>query len=257
VLPCTLNEFFDKYVADDALYPYETYMQSSGDTVLEVTPWKKEENGVYARIIEYNHPVNAPLAPPMARARKEQRYRRYGENGLSIETDTYVEDVPMADCFYVTDRVLVEPNADGAVVVLAEFDMRFVKSTMFRALISNTTQSEFLKWFQGLEEYWAEAMAPLEETPEEQVARRQSSIRRSTAFGSVETVRMEETADGGTKTPVVATSAAFTGNLVMIFLLILVLVMQSWLVLEVVGMKKSMSEMESRMTAETCPTLDK
>ena len=64
-----------------------------------VSPWKQEESDIFARTIEYSHPVNAPLAPPMARARREQRYRLYGKHGLSVETDTYVEDVPMADCF--------------------------------------------------------------------------------------------------------------------------------------------------------------
>mmetsp|Transcript_13200 Transcript_13200/g.23908 ORF Transcript_13200/g.23908 Transcript_13200/m.23908 type:complete len:89 (-) Transcript_13200:509-775(-) len=40
----------------------------------------------------------APLAPPMAKARKEQRYQKFGEIGLTIESDTFVQDVPMADC---------------------------------------------------------------------------------------------------------------------------------------------------------------
>jgi len=134
ILPCTLDDFLDKFVDTDALFPYSTYMQSSGDDVLQVTEWKRDEHGVYSRMLEYNHPVNAPLAPPMAKARKEQRYRRFGQMGLSIETDTYVQDVPMADCFFVTDRILVEPTGENgtAVLILAEFDIRFIKSTMFR-----------------------------------------------------------------------------------------------------------------------------
>jgi hypothetical protein len=41
----------------------------------------------------------APLAPPMAKARKEQLYRKCGEMELSIETDTaFVQDVPMTGC---------------------------------------------------------------------------------------------------------------------------------------------------------------
>lgn len=241
VLPCSLDDFFEKFVANDAPFPYRTYMESSGDTVLEVTNWQKDENDIYSRIIEYNHPVNAPLAPPEARARKEQRYRFYGKSGLSIETDTYVEDVPMADCFYVTDRLLVEPNDDGAVIILAEFDIRFVKRTMFRSMISNTTRSEFLKWFQGLQVYWTEALVPPIETEEVGVGEQAARI---------ETVLVE--AHPGKET-VVVTSSPLAGNRLLLLLLAMVLVMQSWIILEMMGMKKALGAMEARIIeGETC-----
>ena len=224
----------------------------ANDSDITVTSWKETDNNAYVRTIEYSHPVNAPLAPPMARARKEQRYRRYGDVGLSIETDTYVEDVPMADCFYVTDRVLLEPNADGAVVILAEFDMRFVRSTMFRSLISNTTRSEFTKWFQGLEVYWSEAMVDLlpAESPEEKEARRRSSIRRVSVLGPVETVEGPPT-----KIPAAVIPVSVTSRTIML-MLVLVLTMQSWIMIEMMYMKKAINEMESRIVPKTCPTLD-
>jgi hypothetical protein len=225
-------------------------MQSSGDDVLQVTEWKRDEqHGVYSRMLEYNHPVNAPLAPPMAKARKEQRYRRFGEMGLSIETDTFVQDVPMADCFFVTDRVLVEPTAGEngtAVLILAEFDIRFIKSTMFRSLISNTTKSEFLKWFQGLGEYWSESIvAPMETELEE---------KHLVAAGSVETVLVKDT-----KPPVVMPLTGMLGqNPLLTILVILVLVMQLWTVMEISSMKRAMLEIESEMAMRdvTCQTLD-
>jgi hypothetical protein len=225
-------------------------MQSSGDDVLQVTEWKRDEqHGVYSRMLEYNHPVNAPLAPPMAKARKEQRYRRFGEMGLSIETDTFVQDVPMADCFFVTDRVLVEPTAGEngtAVLILAEFDIRFIKSTMFRSLISNTTKSEFLKWFQGLGEYWSESIVSPMETEREE--------KHLVAAGSVETVLVKDT-----KPPVVMPLTGMLGqNPLLTILVILVLVMQLWTVMEISSMKRAMLEIESEMAMRdvTCQTLD-
>eukprot|EP00544_Gedaniella_sp_CCMP2646_P003295 CAMPEP_0202509612 /NCGR_PEP_ID=MMETSP1361-20130828/52862_1 /ASSEMBLY_ACC=CAM_ASM_000849 /TAXON_ID=210615 /ORGANISM="Staurosira complex sp., Strain CCMP2646" /LENGTH=192 /DNA_ID=CAMNT_0049143841 /DNA_START=319 /DNA_END=895 /DNA_ORIENTATION=- len=110
-----LEDFLDKFIDSNAPFPYSTCMQSLGYDILQVTEWKRDGHGVYSRMLECNHPVNAPLAllAPMANAQKEQRYRKYGEMGsLSIETDTFVQDVPMTDCFFVTDRVLVE--ATGA-----------------------------------------------------------------------------------------------------------------------------------------------
>jgi hypothetical protein len=236
-------------------------MESSGETNVIVSPWKPEENDIFARTIEYSHPVNAPLAPPMARARREQRYRFYGKHGLSVETDTYVEDVPMADCFYVTERILVEPKDEGQVVVLAEFDIRFVKRTMFRSIIANTTRSECLKGVQGLGIYWTGAVA-LPETPEEAVARRRSSIESaerhrssiSELYAPCKSIQFETILEEvPEKAPV---TRVFSSTPAMMLLLGLVLLMQSWMVLELKGMRNAMLELQTRVielqTKGTC-----
>lgn len=228
-------------------------MESSGESNVIVSPWKKGENDIFARTIEYSHPVNAPLAPPMARARREQRYRFYGQHGLSVETDTYVEDVPMADCFYVTERILVEPKDEGQVVVLAEFDIRFVKSTMFRSIIANTTRSECLKGIQGLGKYWMEALALLE-TPDEAVTRRRSSIesaepRRSSIselFTPRKSIQYETILDEAPER--VPMTRLFARTPVMMLLLGLILLMQSWMVLELKGMRNAMVELQTSIT---------
>jgi hypothetical protein len=231
-------------------------MEETGETNVIVSQWKKEENDdTFTRTIEYSHPVNAPLAPPMARARREQRYRFYGKHGLSVETDTYVEDVPMADCFYVTERVLVEPaNEKGVVVVLAEFDIRFVKRTMFRSIIANTTRSECLKGIQGYGVYWTKALAT-PETPEEAVARRESSIeqveRRRSSIKSlqVETILVETPEKG-------RVARVFTSTTAILLLLGIVLLMQSWMMLELKGMRSALSKVQTSVdtlqSKETC-----
>lgn len=146
---CSINQFYDLFFIDDAPHSFGNFMEECGDMEVLTSQWKKEDDNL-SRTIEYSHPINAPLAPPKARARKEQRMRRFGDRGISLETDTYVDDVPMTDCFYVSDRILVSANEDGkTVTVSAYFDIRFVKSTMFRAIIANTTRSEFLKCFQA------------------------------------------------------------------------------------------------------------
>jgi hypothetical protein len=150
-IPCSLDKFYELFLADEAVYSIPNFMAGEGDSNVVTSHWKATETkSSKSRTIEYSHPVNAPLAPPKAKARKEQRLRRFLNQGISIETDTYVDDVPMTDCFYVTDRILVSANDDGTVTVAAYFDIRFVKSTMFRSIIANTTRSEFVKWFQNL-----------------------------------------------------------------------------------------------------------
>jgi hypothetical protein len=148
---CSLEKFYELFFSNEAPHSIAKFMSDSGDENVVASRWKKGEEDIWTRTIEYSHPVNAPLAPPMARARKEQRLRRFGNHGISVETDTYVDDVPMTDCFYVTDRLLISSTEEnGTVRLTAHFDIRFVKSTMFRAIIANTTKSEFLKSFQTL-----------------------------------------------------------------------------------------------------------
>jgi len=146
------------FIADSASHSMKEYQESNGDVDVSATSWELDKDGVYARTLEFKHAVNIPVAPPFARARKEQRFRRYGPYGLSLETDTYVQDIPLATCFYVADRVLVEPNGNGQVVVHAKFDVRFVKKIMFQSLTASHTGKKFVEGFQNLEQYWSAAL---------------------------------------------------------------------------------------------------
>ena len=81
----------------------------------------------------------------------------------------------MADCFYVADRIFVEPVAlpksaaaavdrDGsedrpAVVVTMEFGLTFLKSTMFKGIITKKTTSEYIQLFEALAKYMSDALS--------------------------------------------------------------------------------------------------
>ena len=155
------------FVEDDAPFSIPTFMKEKGDDDIQVSKWNIDDIAVAgnplevakSRVIEYTHPVNAPMAPPMARARKEQSYRKYSNQGLVVETKTYVSDVPMTDCFYVADLLRVEPSGDndgvGTVKLSMQFDIRFVKSTIFKGIISKTTKKEFESFMRSLAEFMA------------------------------------------------------------------------------------------------------
>mmetsp|Transcript_6171 Transcript_6171/g.13566 ORF Transcript_6171/g.13566 Transcript_6171/m.13566 type:complete len:784 (-) Transcript_6171:863-3214(-) len=160
-LACTMDEYFDLFLANDAdKYGYGAYQRKLGDSELDVTPWHlSEKDGVsLCRKVSYVHPVNAPMAPPSAAASKQQRFRRFGSHGMSIETRTEVKDIPMTDCFHVDDQLLVEPTPDGGVSLTGRFEIRFIKRTMFRSIIANTTNGEFVSWFQGYKLMLIEAL---------------------------------------------------------------------------------------------------
>ena len=130
---------------DDATYPIHQFMTGNGDEEIDCTSWKKEKFGTVGmtRTIEYTHPVNAPMAPPKARARKEQTLKTYGKFGFIIKTKTFVADVPMTDCFYVEDLIRVKAVSGSKVEISINFGLTFVKSTMFRSIIQRTTKGEF------------------------------------------------------------------------------------------------------------------
>lgn len=161
-LPCTLTSFFDLFLADDAKYSIPTFMQANGEENVNSSSWKK--GGQFkSRVVMYTHPVNAPMAPPKARARKEQEYQQYENYGLVLETKTFVEDVPMTDCFFVAEMIRVERLSDDKVSISMLFDIRFVKSTMFKSIITRTTKREVEKSMQELAKFMSESFG--DDTP--------------------------------------------------------------------------------------------
>jgi VAD1 Analog of StAR-related lipid transfer domain len=190
-LPCSLRQFEDLFLRDQALYSLSHFLASRGDSELETSNWDDDSK----RVVRYIHPVNVPMAPPQAWARKEQRIVRRRQRQqqqspnsadgtddddddastivLIVETKTIVDDVPMTDCFYVLDRLTVTqqqqppPVAVGGktsttttttVQVRMEFEITFVKSTMFQGIIRTTTNREFTTLFQSLAAYYAQCL---------------------------------------------------------------------------------------------------
>lgn len=118
------------------------------------------------------------MAPPQAKAKKEQILRKYHNCGIIIETKTFVSDVPMTDCFYVTDTICIslpsssEPSSSDddedetnkkrcKLILDIRFDIVFVKSTYFRSLIYRTTKNEMQQFMMNFTEYIIAKLAVL------------------------------------------------------------------------------------------------
>lgn len=169
-LPCTLDAFHTLFLQDNAAHSIGSYQgKVIGDTELQISLWTLSEDSLssspsittLARSIDYVHPVNAgPMAPPEAAATKSQTLRLFPDNrGLIVDTRTTVKGVPMADCFHVNDRLLVEPSPDGEnVTVTAKFEVKFVKRTMFKKIVALTTGNEFTDFFKGYGNYLEDAL---------------------------------------------------------------------------------------------------
>jgi len=224
-LECTLDKFFELFVRDDAEFSVANFLKSLGDSNLRSSSW--EGKGLHSkRTVHYTHKVNAPLAPPEADARKEQTYRRYGDLGLCVWTKTFVEGVPMADCFYVEDRIRVVPKGQDSVAVYMEFGLTFIKSTMFSGIITKTTSSEFRRCLESLANYMAEAA------------------------GGKTVVRVEEE---GPRVVVATQPPSFSilGLLkegASLTLLATIVMMQFWIMIEIRGMKHAIADLQQQAT---------
>jgi hypothetical protein len=230
-LPCDLDTFVSMFINDGAKYSIPAFMKKNGDTEIKCGTWemsKDNDDGGAAksRVIEYTHPINAPMAPPTARARKEQIYRKYGDHGLALETKTFVADVPLTDCFYVADRICVEPSEDNKrVVVTMQFDIRFVKTTMFKGIIARTTKGEFIKFMNQLGGFCS------------------TSLGDETAMVVPVIQRKEE--------PPPPTPPSLASNMT-IYLLAVIILLQLWIIIDIRSMKGEMRELQKGNIVTEC-----
>jgi VAD1 Analog of StAR-related lipid transfer domain len=243
---CGLDRFFDMFIADNAEYSLSRFLEGRGDFDLRSTEWKDAAEDECSpgnkkkRVVQYMHPVNAPLAPPQAGARKEQTVSLFGDYGILIETQTFVDDVPMADCFYVADRIRVEPANKEAVTVTMEFGINFMKSTMFKGIIKKKTTSEFTALSKAMAQYMSDALAGAMEEPKATTGGIDETMIKATAEGMDETVKAVETAVKTKRWQQLEfermTSIVKLDRLVVLVILLL----QFWILAELRGIKRAM-----------------
>jgi hypothetical protein len=104
------------------------------------------------RELKFFKPVNLP-GLKSTRGIKVQRYKRFGNIGLIVCSSTRLEDVPAADTFSVEDMLSVRRVDDGHVRVEITFEIKFLKTTIFRFLIEKSTTPEMTKWLELFFEY--------------------------------------------------------------------------------------------------------
>jgi len=149
-LDCTVDQFFNTFLADDAPHSLVSHHEKCGDTDIRKTKW--QDNGVsdeFCRRIAYKHSVNIPMGPRFGEAEKTQVMKRFNGHGLIIVSKTWVNDVPLTDSFYVEDCLLVSSNLEGGISLSLIYDLKFVKNTMFKKVITLTTVGELSRFYGG------------------------------------------------------------------------------------------------------------
>jgi VAD1 Analog of StAR-related lipid transfer domain len=247
---CTVGQFYEAFMADNATFSLARFLEQRGDYELRSTAWENismttesVENVApqqQKRVVKYMHPVNVPMAPPQAGARKEQTLRRYGDVGIVVETQTFVDNVPMTDCFYVADRVSAEASNNNSVTVTIEFGITFVKSTMFKGIISKKTAAEFTAHCKAMAQYMTDAVEVNPITLEDMRASMNIEGIIVTEDKPKVDIKHATAADAQQSQPSSKTTWLSLDRILLLFLVLI----QIWILMEIRGLKYMMGKFE-------------
>jgi hypothetical protein len=146
VMGGSIEELFNKFIADDAPLSYQKYQAETGDKDVECTSWVDSSSSLgCTRDMRFLKPVAIP-AMPFARALMVQRYQRFGDYGLTIASSTRMEDVPYCDFFTVEVLVTARATGEGELTLMTFYEVKFLQSTMFRRFIEGNTNPDVKKW---------------------------------------------------------------------------------------------------------------
>jgi VAD1 Analog of StAR-related lipid transfer domain len=164
-----IDSFFDLFLKKNAKYSlYDKFLQSQGDTNMNVQDWanynrlySNSDESLWTRTVRYLHPLKVPLAPSWASARREQTMRHYGiQNGVIIESKTFVEDVPLADCFYSAERITILPGSvPNSISIIVDFGVTFLKNTIIQKMIKKSANNKVSELYRNMMEYIQESLA--------------------------------------------------------------------------------------------------
>lgn len=146
-LPISVAEFFQLFMADDAPHSFQLYYESQKSYNVSVTKWGEMSSLLgYSREMKFIKPLYVP-GLSSTRCTNVQRYRRFSEQGLVVCESTCMEDVPGASTFTVEDMIAVKTISKDKISLEINFEVRFIKSTMFRVFIEKSTGAEMQKYF--------------------------------------------------------------------------------------------------------------
>lgn len=171
-IDCDVNEFFSLFLSDDAPHSLGHYHERVGDTNVKTTVWHNKK-----RKIVYSHPISLPGAPPTGEATKFQTIRTFGDHGLCIDTETRITNIPFADCFYVSDRLIITRNGCNKTLLTIKFGLTFEKRTLFRSVISATSIRDVKEFQKGF-------IATIQRALENNSSSDESSTNQNTGNGS-------------------------------------------------------------------------
>lgn len=149
-LQISLKDFFIRNLSDNitegCLIADSRLSQNATDFSGNLEPvefdWNRGGIQFHRRVINYSFTLKegkfTSLIPrhTCGKAREEIKYALVNQSQVVYESTNYVSEVPYAKYFYTVIRITATALSSTRTVVKAEYDVKFVKSTMFASVIT-------------------------------------------------------------------------------------------------------------------------
>ena len=102
-LQCSLDDFMNKFLSDDAPFPISKYQREHiKDREVSYSPWQElrldadqpTHPPTFRRDIAFVHPLNNAVGPSEAKTFRQQKYQRFGAHGICVQNTTKIPCAP-------------------------------------------------------------------------------------------------------------------------------------------------------------------
>ncbi|KAI4364494.1 hypothetical protein MLD38_020576 [Melastoma candidum] len=138
----TVEEFFNLFFSDDAFKFVESFHKRCGDKDFKCTPWKQHDHFGHTRSVSFLHPIKIYLGARCGSCQELQKFRVFKNSNLVIQTSQKISDVPYGDYFHVEGLWDVRRDGDESCSLSVYTRVVFVKKTMFKGKIAQSTVEE-------------------------------------------------------------------------------------------------------------------
>ena len=155
MLDMTVDEFYDKFLADKARYTIHQLATANGFTPKKLHPWKSNKTQLFECVI----PVKGVPFCSETRCNKTLNLLHRDASSLVLRIDSKTIDAPYSDTFLCRELWLVQGSSENPrqqrcnLSVMTQVD--FVKSTMFRGQITPRAMQGIKEvvenWFKDVE----------------------------------------------------------------------------------------------------------
>ena len=171
-LLCKVEDFFQLFLRDDAVYGLQIFLKEAGDTNIHVGNWKKEDNTtsqgsnpLLSRLLTYDHQSGLAIA----KVTRQQTYQCCGKHAYlkNVTKISGIRAVP-SDTFFIEDIWLIEREKNEGIALNIHFQIQFLKSTMLKSVIKNRSTIEARELYKSYVTFLRKKMnqkAPADEVP--------------------------------------------------------------------------------------------
>ncbi|KAL7721243.1 VASt domain-containing protein [Entamoeba marina] len=144
-LDCTVQEFFDKFIRNEARDEMESILLEKELTDVDVGVWEPhEKHGNYRKTVATVHLKGIPIGPSSAVAVTKEIYY-FEDDNLILCSTNQTPDVPYGDSFQIEFKTIVSPKGTEQCHYCQTYQVHFFKKVMLKGTIEGQATSNGMK----------------------------------------------------------------------------------------------------------------